>query len=75
LFRDLSFGTRRRKAVDLKDIARVFVRESYHEKLVGVGRVIVTLQEPRKKLVLGGVRNPHSAAELIEAYVKKAQGT
>ena len=73
LFRDRGFGTKYRRVVELAGVSDVRIRRSFHERLVGVGRVYVfLLDKPKQPLILDGVRQPRAVADLIRAHANKA---
>jgi hypothetical protein len=62
------------RSVNLADVAQVQVRYVGHEKLIGVGKIIVRLEDAAQRpLVLPGVRSPERMAERIREFVDKAR--
>jgi hypothetical protein len=60
--------------VALGEIARVLVERRRRERLLGVGRILVFLQDQRlEPLVLEGVRDPEHIALRIRHQVQKVR--
>lgn len=74
LFHERGVFWRKFRAVDLAHIHQVFVKKNPLEKRLGVGRVLVLVNEPKpQKIVLEGVYGPEHIADRIRQQSKKAK--
>jgi hypothetical protein len=76
LFHHWGFLDSMKDQVELASVSQVLVRSSWYEKLVGVGQVILLLDNTSQKpVILKGVKRPGRVAERIRVWVKQARET
>jgi hypothetical protein len=74
LFHHWGFLDSMKDQVELANVSQVVVRSNWYEKRVGVGQVILLLDNaPQKPVVLKGICRPNRVAEEIRVWVKQAR--
>jgi hypothetical protein len=76
LFHLWGFLDSTKEQVELANVSQVLVRSNWYEKMVGVGQVILLLDNaPQKSVILKGVKRPGRVAEKFRVWVKQARET